>query len=109
MLGLEEPGKPLTVGGPERFRHDQVSHVRAHRLVGPIPERRLGGVVPAEDVPAVIHRHDRVERRLQHRPQARLAGTHLFLGMPSRDELTDFAAQRAHRPEQLLVRLARLA
>ena len=74
-----------------------------------VAEGRLGRLVPADHAAAVIHRHDRVERRLEHRPQPRLARAHLRLGMAARDELADLAAEHAHRVEQPLVRLAQLA
>jgi hypothetical protein len=65
-------------------------------------------VVPAEDVAAVIHGDDGIERRLEHRAHPRLAGAYLFLGMASRDELADLAPEHTHGPEQPLIRLARL-
>ena len=107
MLGLEEARQPLAVRGAQVGRHDQVGHVAPDRLVRAVAEDRLGGVVPAEHEAAVVHRHDRVERRLEHRPHARLAGAHLGLGAAPRDELADLAADHVHRREQLLVGLAR--
>jgi hypothetical protein len=56
----------------------------------------------------LVHRHDRVERRLQDRAQARLARANLLLRVPARDELADLAAESAHRLEQPLVGLAKL-
>ena len=74
-----------------------------------VAERRLGRVVPADDAPALIHRDHGVERRLEHRAEPRLARAHLRLGVASRDELSDLAAEHAHRLEHLRIGLARLA
>ena len=57
----------------------------------------------------MIHHDDGVERGLEHRPQPRLARAHLGLGVPPHDELTDLAADHAHRLEQASVGLAQVA
>jgi hypothetical protein len=109
VLSLEEAGEALAVGGAEVGRHDQIRHLTADDLVGPIPERGLCGMVPADDAPSVIHRHDCVEGRLEHRPESRLAGMHSLFCVTSCDELPDLTAEPAHRLEQALVGLAQLS
>jgi hypothetical protein len=60
-------------------------------------------------MPSSVHRHDRVERRLEHRAQSRLARSHLLFGPAAFHELPDLAAQRTHRRQQAFVGLAQLA
>jgi hypothetical protein len=108
-LGLEEAREPAAVRRPERGRHDQLGHLAADRLVRAVAEGCLGRAVPVEHVAAVVDRHDGVERRLEGRAQARLARSHLRLGLPPRDELAHLAAEHAHRLEDALVRPAELA
>ena len=96
------------MGRPEGGRHDQLGHVPAEGLLGAVAERRLGRTVPTDDTSAVIHRHDRIERRLEHRTKPRLAGVDGLFGVSPHDELPDLAAELAHRREQPLVRLAQL-
>ena len=108
MLGLEEAREASAMLGAQRLRHDQVGHVAADRLVRAPAERRLGRVVPVDDAPALIHRDHGVERGLEHRAEPRLARAHLRLGVSPRDELSDLAAEHAHRLEHVRIRLARL-
>ena len=108
VLGLEEAREAPAMLGAQRLRHDQVGHVAADRLVRAPAERRLGRVVPVDDAPALIHRDHGVERGLEHRAEPRLARAHLRLGVSSRDELADLAAEHAHRLEHVRIRLARL-
>ena len=109
MLRLEEAGEAPAVRGAEAGRHDQVRHLTADDLVGPISERRLCSMVPTDDAPSVIHRHDCVEGCLEHRPESGLAGMHSLFGVSPCDELPDLTAESARRLEQALVGLARLS
>ena len=90
-------------------RDDEIGHVVAYRLVGPVAERRLGGVVPVENQAAVIHDDHRVERGLEHRAEAGFARANLGLGVTADDELPHLAADHAHRLEQHVVGLAQIA
>ena len=106
---LEEAGEPAPVRVAERRRHDQLRHLAADGLARRVAEDRLRRAVPADHPALGVHRDDRVERRLEHRPQPRLAGSHLLLRPSPRDELPDLAAERGHRREQVLVGLAQVA
>ena len=65
-------------------------------------------MVPPDHAPPVIHRHDCVERSLEHRPEARLAASNLFFGVAPRDELTDLAAEHTHHLQEPFIRLPQL-
>ena len=84
---LEEAGEPAPVRVAKRRRHDQLRHLAADGLARRVAEDRLCRTVPADHAALGVHRDDRVERRLEHRTQSRLAGSHLLLRLASRDEL----------------------
>jgi hypothetical protein len=108
VFGLEEPRQPPPVGIAKGGRHDQLSHLAADGFVRAVAERRLGSVVPADHATVRVHRHDRVEGRLEHGAQARLARTDLLLDAAACHELADLASQSTHRRQQAFVGLAQL-
>ena len=89
-------------------RDDHLSHLAPDHFVRVVAEDRGGSVVPADDAAGVIHGHDRVEGRLEHRPESRLVRAHVLFGLSPCDKLADQAPQQVHRRQHLGIRLAAL-
>jgi hypothetical protein len=68
-LAVQEARQPAAVGLAQVGRDDELGHLAPVGLARGVAEDRLGGVVPPDDAPAGVHRHHRVESRLQHGPQ----------------------------------------
>ena len=76
----EVPREPSAVAVAQVRRHDQLRHLAADRLLARVAERALGGGVELDDAAAMVHRHDAVQRGLQRRAVALLAGVVGVLG-----------------------------
>ena len=108
MPGLDVAREPVAVGGAQRRRHDQRRQLAADHLRRGVPERPLRRLVDLDDVAAVVHRHDAVERGVEDRALARVALQDGLLRAAALDELADLGAEAAHRLEQVVVQLAPL-
>ena len=106
--GLDVAREPVAMGGAQRRRHDQRRQLAADHLRRRVPERPLRRLVDLDDVAAVVHRHDAVERGVEDRALARVALQHRLLRAAALDELADLGAEAAHRREQVVVQLAPL-
>ena len=86
-------------------RDERGAELAPDQLGGRVAEDVLHGGVDLDDPPAGVDRDHGVERGVEHRPLARLAGVDGGLGAAVRDELPDLAAEAGERGEQRLVGL----
>ena len=66
-------GQAGPMGAAQRCRHEHVGQLAAHQRVRAVAEDGVGGRVGLDDGAGVVDGDDRVERRVEHSPLARLA------------------------------------
>ncbi len=82
-------------------RDDEVGHEPAHDLASAPAEGPLGRRIELGHQPGIVDGDDAVERSLQHRHLAGLAGPHRGLGPRSRGELAQLAPDGGHDLDQV--------
>ena len=100
-------GEPVAVALAQVRRHERVASSRPTSAAGEWPKTSCDGGVDLDDPAAGVDRDHGVQRRVEHRPLARLALVHGGLGAAVLDELADQAAEARERRHQVLVGLPR--